>query len=166
MEGILTTVDFHIWSKLNGFASRESSIYFPSYFFFNLSFSLLLISPNVRSILVSSNSIAIKTYFSCFFWVADNLNFSRQPYFCCPWQIPGNTGCIARTCAATSVGLHLVGVLIHNWSFTLWLSPIAHLTCLFLSQPLGFQVDDAKLKRAGLDYWPYPCTSSVKGSFS
>ncbi|KAJ6896038.1 hypothetical protein NC651_022309 [Populus alba x Populus x berolinensis] len=70
-----------------------------------------------------------------------NLNFSRQPHFCCPWQIPGNTGCIARTCAATAVGLHLVG-------------------------PLGFQVDDAKLKRAGLDYWPYPCTSSVKGSFS
>ena len=23
-------------------------------------------------------------------------------------------------------------------------------------QPLGFRVDDAKLKRAGLDYWPYP----------
>lgn len=23
-------------------------------------------------------------------------------------------------------------------------------------QPLGFQVDDTKLKRAGLDYWPYP----------
>ncbi|KAK4285524.1 hypothetical protein QN277_002213 [Acacia crassicarpa] len=45
-------------------------------------------------------------------------------------QIPGNTGCIARTCAATAVGLHLVG-------------------------PLGFQVDDKKLKRAGLDYWPY-----------
>ncbi|KAL5549780.1 hypothetical protein UlMin_005011 [Ulmus minor] len=45
-------------------------------------------------------------------------------------QIPGNTGCIARTCAASAVGLHLVG-------------------------PLGFQVDDAKLKRAGLDYWPY-----------
>ncbi|RDX66353.1 hypothetical protein CR513_54883 [Mucuna pruriens] len=45
-------------------------------------------------------------------------------------QIPGNTGCIARTCAATAVGLHLVG-------------------------PLGFQVDDTKLKRAGLDYWPY-----------
>ncbi|CAL5340544.1 unnamed protein product [Camellia sinensis] len=49
--------------------------------------------------------------------------------FSCPWQIPGNTGCIARTCAASAVGLHLVG-------------------------PLGFQVDDAKLKRAGLDYWP------------
>ncbi|XP_010512787.1 PREDICTED: uncharacterized protein LOC104788699 [Camelina sativa] len=45
-------------------------------------------------------------------------------------QIPGNTGCIARTCAASAVGLHLVG-------------------------PLGFQVDDAKVKRAGLDYWPY-----------
>lgn len=24
------------------------------------------------------------------------------------------------------------------------------------SQPLGFQIDDNKLKRAGLDYWPYP----------
>ncbi|CAN8257150.1 unnamed protein product [Cochlearia groenlandica] len=45
-------------------------------------------------------------------------------------QIPGNTGCIARTCAASSVGLHLVG-------------------------PLGFQVDDSKVKRAGLDYWPF-----------
>ncbi|KAM7476703.1 hypothetical protein LguiB_023946 [Lonicera macranthoides] len=45
-------------------------------------------------------------------------------------QIPGNTGCIARTCAASAVGLHLV-------------------------EPLGFQVDDTKLKRAGLDYWPY-----------
>ncbi|KAF4366398.1 hypothetical protein F8388_018846 [Cannabis sativa] len=45
-------------------------------------------------------------------------------------QIPGNTGCIARTCAASAVGLHLVG-------------------------PLGFQIDDAKLKRAGLDYWPF-----------
>ncbi|KAI4384681.1 hypothetical protein MLD38_002800 [Melastoma candidum] len=45
-------------------------------------------------------------------------------------QIPGNTGCIARTCAASAVALHLVG-------------------------PLGFLVDDAKLKRAGLDYWPY-----------
>ncbi|KAL5708257.1 tRNA (cytidine(34)-2'-O)-methyltransferase [Ranunculus cassubicifolius] len=45
-------------------------------------------------------------------------------------QIPGNTGCIARTCAASSVGLHLV-------------------------EPLGFKVDSTKLKRAGLDYWPY-----------
>ncbi|KAL9142354.1 hypothetical protein ABFS82_14G164100 [Erythranthe guttata] len=45
-------------------------------------------------------------------------------------QIPGNTGCTARTCAATNVKLHLV-------------------------EPLGFQIDDAKVKRAGLDYWPY-----------
>ncbi|KAK7323250.1 hypothetical protein VNO77_26715 [Canavalia gladiata] len=44
--------------------------------------------------------------------------------------IPGNAGSIARTCAASGVGLHLVG-------------------------PLGFKVDDTKLKRAGLDYWPY-----------
>ncbi|KAG6389733.1 hypothetical protein SASPL_151206 [Salvia splendens] len=46
-------------------------------------------------------------------------------------QIPGNTGSIARTCAASAVKLHLI-------------------------EPLGFQVDDVKLKRAGLDYWPYP----------
>ena len=43
-------------------------------------------------------------------------------------QIPQNTGNIARTCAATGARLHLVG-------------------------PLGFRIDDAKLKRAGLDYW-------------
>jgi tRNA (cytidine/uridine-2'-O-)-methyltransferase len=49
----------------------------------------------------------------------------------CP-QIPGNTGTIARTCAATQVPLHLVG-------------------------PLGFELDDAKLKRAGLDYWQSVC---------
>lgn len=43
-------------------------------------------------------------------------------------QIPQNTGNVARTCAATGVRLHLVG-------------------------PMGFVIDDAKLKRAGLDYW-------------
>lgn len=43
-------------------------------------------------------------------------------------QIPQNTGNVARTCAATGARLHLVG-------------------------PMGFAVDDAKLKRAGLDYW-------------
>jgi tRNA (cytidine/uridine-2'-O-)-methyltransferase len=53
-------------------------------------------------------------------------------------QIPQNTGNIARTCAATGARLHLV-------------------------EPLGFAVTDAKLKRAGLDYWHllditrYPC---------
>lgn len=43
-------------------------------------------------------------------------------------EIPQNTGNIARTCAVTGARLHLVG-------------------------PLGFSVDDKKLKRAGLDYW-------------
>ena len=43
-------------------------------------------------------------------------------------EIPQNTGNIARTCAATGASLHLV-------------------------KPLGFAIDDRKLKRAGLDYW-------------
>ena len=43
-------------------------------------------------------------------------------------EIPGNTGNIARLCAATGMSLHLV-------------------------RPLGFSVDDKYLKRAGLDYW-------------
>lgn len=43
-------------------------------------------------------------------------------------EIPGNTGNIARLCAATGIELHLV-------------------------KPLGFEVDDKHLKRAGLDYW-------------
>ncbi|NET31047.1 MAG: tRNA (cytidine(34)-2'-O)-methyltransferase [Cyanothece sp. SIO1E1] len=45
-------------------------------------------------------------------------------------QIPPNTGNIARTCAATDTELHLI-------------------------QPLGFEISDRSLKRAGLDYWPY-----------
>ncbi len=43
-------------------------------------------------------------------------------------EIPQNTGNISRTCAATGARLHLVG-------------------------PMGFTIDDKKLKRAGLDYW-------------
>ena len=43
-------------------------------------------------------------------------------------EIPQNTGNVARTCAATGARLHLVG-------------------------PMGFRIDDTKLKRAGLDYW-------------
>ena len=43
-------------------------------------------------------------------------------------EIPQNTGNISRTCAATDSRLHLV-------------------------KPLGFEIDDKKLKRAGLDYW-------------
>ncbi len=43
-------------------------------------------------------------------------------------EIPQNTGNIARTCAATGCRLHIV-------------------------KPMGFTIDDKKLKRAGLDYW-------------
>ncbi|MDV3347764.1 tRNA (cytidine(34)-2'-O)-methyltransferase [Leptolyngbyaceae cyanobacterium CCMR0082] len=45
-------------------------------------------------------------------------------------EIPPNTGNIARTCAATATELHLV-------------------------EPLGFELSDRYLKRAGLDYWPH-----------
>jgi len=43
-------------------------------------------------------------------------------------EIPQNTGNIARTCAATGAMLHLI-------------------------RPLGFELSDKYLKRAGLDYW-------------
>lgn len=45
-------------------------------------------------------------------------------------QIPQNTGNIARTCAVTGARLHII-------------------------RPMGFEIDDKKLKRAGLDYWHY-----------
>ena len=45
-------------------------------------------------------------------------------------EIPQNTGNIARTCAVTGAALHLVG-------------------------PMGFKLEDKKLRHAGLDYWPY-----------
>jgi tRNA (cytidine/uridine-2'-O-)-methyltransferase len=43
-------------------------------------------------------------------------------------EIPPNTGSVARTCAATTSPLHLI-------------------------EPLGFQVDEHAVRRAGLDYW-------------
>ncbi len=43
-------------------------------------------------------------------------------------EIPQNTGNIARTCRATGTVLHII-------------------------KPMGFAIDDKKLKRAGLDYW-------------
>ena len=43
--------------------------------------------------------------------------------------IAGNTGSVARLCAGTRSVLHLV-------------------------EPLGFDMDDRKVRRAGLDYWP------------
>ncbi len=45
-------------------------------------------------------------------------------------EIPGNTGNIGRLCAGANIWLHLV-------------------------KPLGFDLDDRYLKRAGLDYWPH-----------
>ncbi|MGN0436699.1 MAG: tRNA (uridine(34)/cytosine(34)/5-carboxymethylaminomethyluridine(34)-2'-O)-methyltransferase TrmL [Wujia sp.] len=44
-------------------------------------------------------------------------------------EIPSNTGNIGRTCVATGSRLHLI-------------------------EPLGFEITDKALKRAGLDYWP------------
>lgn len=54
-------------------------------------------------------------------------------------EIPQNTGNIVRTCAATHTRLHLV-------------------------RPLGFEVTDKYLKRAGLDYWNM-CDISYYDSF-
>lgn len=44
--------------------------------------------------------------------------------------IPQNTGTIGRLCVAAGAQLHLVG-------------------------PLGFDIDDRRRRRAGLDYWPH-----------
>lgn len=52
-------------------------------------------------------------------------------------EIPQNTGNIARTCAVTGAALHLVG-------------------------PMGFQLEDKKLRHAGLDYWPYLTLSTYE----
>jgi len=45
-------------------------------------------------------------------------------------EIPPNTGNIARLCACTACHLHLI-------------------------HPLGFEISDRTLRRAGLDYWPH-----------
>ena len=44
-------------------------------------------------------------------------------------EIPPNTGNVARLCAGLGLALNLI-------------------------EPLGFQLDDRHLRRAGLDYWP------------
>lgn len=43
-------------------------------------------------------------------------------------EIPQNTGNIARTCVLTDSKLHLI-------------------------KPMGFEIDDKQIKRAGMDYW-------------
>jgi tRNA (cytidine/uridine-2'-O-)-methyltransferase len=45
-------------------------------------------------------------------------------------EIPANTGNISRTCAVTGTQLHLV-------------------------EPLGFDISEKQVRRAGLDYWPH-----------
>jgi tRNA (cytidine/uridine-2'-O-)-methyltransferase len=45
-------------------------------------------------------------------------------------EIPPNTGNVARLCAATRTTLHLI-------------------------EPLGFKLDNSRLKRAGMDYWQH-----------
>lgn len=45
-------------------------------------------------------------------------------------EIPANTGNIGRTCVATGTDLHLI-------------------------EPLGFQLNEKSIKRAGMDYWEY-----------
>jgi tRNA (cytidine/uridine-2'-O-)-methyltransferase len=45
-------------------------------------------------------------------------------------EIPQNTGTIGRLCVATNSKLHLV-------------------------KPLGFEIDEQRVRRAGLDYWKY-----------
>jgi len=45
-------------------------------------------------------------------------------------EIPPNTGNVARLCAATHTTLHLI-------------------------EPFGFKLDDAQLRRAGMDYWQH-----------
>ena len=54
-------------------------------------------------------------------------------------EIPANTGNIARTCATTGSVLHLI-------------------------RPLGFDISDKAVKRAGLDYWEY-ATLRIHDSF-
>jgi len=45
-------------------------------------------------------------------------------------KIPQNTGSIGRTCVALGIKLHIV-------------------------KPIPYELDDTKIKRAGLDYWPH-----------
>ena len=45
-------------------------------------------------------------------------------------EIPANTGNIGRTCVAAGARLHLIG-------------------------PMGFQINEKQVRRAGLDYWDY-----------
>jgi len=57
-------------------------------------------------------------------------NINRMNIVLVEPEIPPNTGNVARLCAATRTTLHLI-------------------------EPFGFKLDDAQLKRAGMDYWQH-----------
>ncbi|WP_051129556.1 tRNA (uridine(34)/cytosine(34)/5-carboxymethylaminomethyluridine(34)-2'-O)-methyltransferase TrmL [Hippea alviniae] len=61
------------------------------------------------------------------FFLKDSFDFHVVLY---QPDIPPNTGNIARLCVATNTHLHII-------------------------KPMGFSLDDKRLKRAGLDYWKY-----------
>ncbi len=61
------------------------------------------------------------------FFLKDSFDFHVVLY---QPDIPPNTGNIARLCVATNTHLHII-------------------------KPMGFSLNDKKLKRAGLDYWKY-----------
>ena len=52
-------------------------------------------------------------------------------------EIPQNTGNISRTCAVTGCHLHLI-------------------------EPLGFELSERSIRRAGLDYWQYLTVNTYK----
>ncbi len=65
----------------------------------------------------------------CNFWESVIIGVELNIVLAQP-QIPQNTGNISRTCAVTGARLHII-------------------------MPIGFEVTDKRLKRAGLDYWKY-----------
>ncbi|KAJ0038050.1 hypothetical protein Pint_24038 [Pistacia integerrima] len=130
---VITPLHTHFRSKVSLFRSLSITKFKHSFSSSSLRFSTLCSLPERENEVSLPHSVG---------QAVNNVSANKflQVVLVSP-QIPGNTGCIARTCAASAVGLHLVG-------------------------PLGFQVDDTKLKCAGLDYWPYPniyfiCSSSL-----
>lgn len=73
-------------------------------------------------------TITLETF--CFSFFRKGIIMSNINIVLLEPEIPQNTGNIARTCAITGASLHLI-------------------------RPLGFTIDDKKLKRAGLDYWEF-----------
>ena len=68
-----------------------------------------------------------KVFYEVEAWSRTRVRFMTRPV---EPEIPPNTGNVARLCAATRSNLHLI-------------------------EPFGFKLDDAQLKRAGMDYWQH-----------